>query len=961
MEKGYDDDDDPDEVIEKKINLLKEQLDQQREEKCFLDLEDRIKKKYSDIIRDELIPNQTMKIQPQKLIFKEGVEIVPKNVQKAIPVPIHQVEAAEVEVARLIHAGVIKKVEGVTEWCSPARFVTKPSGALRIVTDFRTLNSYLKRPTHPFPTTETVTKMLNPGSRFFAKIDLVAAYFQVPLAEESQPFTTFMISAGRLSGRYQYDRGAMGLSPSGDWCCFHTDAAIHGVPGAHKSVDDVIIQARTLEELEQRLEILFGKLRANHIIASKKKFQVGSVLEYGGAIIGSVNNEPPTCGPNPTRLQAMRDLVRPDSKKSVEKLLGLFRTFSCFDKNCALLTPHLRYLTNKNTKFSWGPEHEEEFLAIKQLISRVGVLESFDMSRETYLFVDASTKGLGFILLQKDKDGKYHVITCGSTGLSDTQTRYSITELETLAAVWALGKCKFWLIGANMVYLVTDHKPLTDMMKKSINDVHNTRLQSMMEKTLCYNITWKYLRGEHNLIADMFSRSGLSSSSAPEFPRSTNFSVKRVTEGSGRRTVCRELEVLSLQGAEDEVYTKLVESVRQHLKVTDVCNEAIMKDFLGVWSELGLEETRAGTLLTMDGRLVVPHVARGQLLNTLHRCHPGVPTMLEQARHLYWWPGMRSDVTKTCQDCKECDEHARSRMSSAPQEQENISHLSPMDLISIDLHNFRGRTYLSAQDRCSGFRWCEKMKSQSTCEVIKFIQRLQQNYGKITCVRSDGGPQFRTEFKEYLENAGIAHSPSSPYNPVSNSAAESSVRINKLLQKKTGCKDSELADYILWSNCQQRSDHTGSAAETFFRRNMRTKGMPRATIGEVDYQRLQMLRQEAVEIRKKKSTTSHYRANFKLGDRVVIQDTQTKRWSERGEIVGERPCVEDASSRSYLIDVGGASPKLRNRNLIRLSCRYIQPGEQRDWAECSPVGEDQLLQRGKPLKKTVRFINQEGG
>ena len=115
--------------------------------------------------------------------------------------------------------------------------------------------------------------------------------------------------------------------------------------------------------------------------------------------------------------------------------------------------------------------------------------------------------------------------------------------------------------------------------------------------------------------------------------------------------------------------------------------------------------------------------------------------------------------------------------------------MSPMDLISLDLHNYGGRTYLSAQDKCSGFRWCERLKSQASAEVIKFLQRLQQNYGKITCVRADGGPQFRTEFKEYLENAGIAFSPSSPYNPVSNSAAESSVRLNKLLQKKTGCMD----------------------------------------------------------------------------------------------------------------------------------------------------------------------------
>ena len=111
--------------------------------------------------------------------------MIPKNVSKAIPVPLHQVEAAEIEVGRLLQAGVIHKVDEVTEWTSPARFVTKPSGALRIVTDFRQLNQYLKGPTHPFLTTETVTRLLKPESRVFAKVDLVAAYHQVPLAKES--------------------------------------------------------------------------------------------------------------------------------------------------------------------------------------------------------------------------------------------------------------------------------------------------------------------------------------------------------------------------------------------------------------------------------------------------------------------------------------------------------------------------------------------------------------------------------------------------------------------------------------------------------------------------------------------------------------------------------------------------------------------------------------------------------
>ena len=49
--------------------------------------------------------------------------------------------------------------------------------------------------------------------------------------------------------------------------------------------------------------------------------------------------------------------------------------------------------------------------------------------------LDASRRCLGFILFQKDKEGNFYVITCRSTRLSGPQTRYSVIELECLAAV----------------------------------------------------------------------------------------------------------------------------------------------------------------------------------------------------------------------------------------------------------------------------------------------------------------------------------------------------------------------------------------------------------------------------------------------------------------------------------------------------------------------------------------------
>ena len=209
--------------------------------------------------------------------------------------------------------------------------------------------------------------------------------------------------------------------------------------------------------------------------------------------------------------------------------------------------------------------------------------------------------------------------------------------------------------------------------------------------------------------------------------------------------------------------------------------------------------------------------------------------------------------------------------------------------------------------------------------------------------RADNGPCFRGPFQAYLEEVGVVFKPSSSFNPESNASAESAVRLNKLLQAKTACSDRQLQDFMLWSNCLMRPDNTSSPAELFFRRNMKVSGVPRSTIGEVDFERIQALREESVALRKNRDTTKHYRGDFKVGDSVVIQDSQSKQWNQRGSIVSERPCTEPGSSRSYLIDVGGAQLKLRNRQFIRLSCRKVQPAEHISWHESSPVGERQLL------------------
>ena len=72
---------------------------------------------------------------------------------------------------------------------------------------------------------------------------------------------------------------------------------------------------------------------------------------------------------------------------------------------------------------------------------------------------------------------EWKMICCGSRFISETERRYSMVELEMLAVVWALKKCKVYLLGMKKFQIIVDHKPLESIMdKKTLNQIDTPRL-----------------------------------------------------------------------------------------------------------------------------------------------------------------------------------------------------------------------------------------------------------------------------------------------------------------------------------------------------------------------------------------------------------------------------------------------------------------------------------------------------
>ena len=134
----------------------------------------------------------------------------------------------------------------------------------------------------------------------------------------------------------------MGLSPSGDIFCHRTDKAVQGLEGVLKQVDDCLAMGKSVEELEERLVGLLERCRTHNIIFLKQKFKVGKSLGLGGYIIDSISGEL-QIGPDPSRIEAIKSMTVPESKKQVHEFLGVVRTLESWTPHISASSKQKRY------------------------------------------------------------------------------------------------------------------------------------------------------------------------------------------------------------------------------------------------------------------------------------------------------------------------------------------------------------------------------------------------------------------------------------------------------------------------------------------------------------------------------------------------------------------------------------------------------------------------------------------
>ena len=99
---------------------------------------------------------------------------------------------------------------------------------------------------------------------------------------------------------------------------------------------------------------------------------------------------------------------------------------------------------------------------MKQIVTSSPILALYNPKSNTIISADASSYGLGAVLLQRQPHGELKPVAYISRSMTTTEQRYAQIEKESLAFTWACERFANYIIGLKF-HIYTDHKPLVPL------------------------------------------------------------------------------------------------------------------------------------------------------------------------------------------------------------------------------------------------------------------------------------------------------------------------------------------------------------------------------------------------------------------------------------------------------------------------------------------------------------------
>ncbi|GJS23435.1 putative reverse transcriptase domain-containing protein [Tanacetum coccineum] len=373
-------------------------------------------------------------------------------------------------------------------WGALVLFVKKKDGSFRMCIDYRKLNKLTIKNLYPLPRIDDLFDQLQ-GSSVYSKIDLRSGYHQLRIREEDIPITAFQTRYGH------YEFQVISFSLTNAPVVFMDLMNRVCKPYLDKFmivfIDDILIYSKNKEEHKKHLEIILELLKKEQLYA---KFSKCNFWLLSGTITRHEINNKGSRGSG--RVRGYPKLVCYRQHRTKLKTIFGLADYRRFIEGFSLISKPLTKLTQKNKKYEWGTEENEAFQTLKQKLCSAPILALPEVTENFIVYCDASHKGYGVVLMQKEK-----VIVYASRQLKKHEENYTTHDLELGAVVFALKLWRHYLYGTKCT-VYTDHKSLQYILdQKELN----MRQRRWIELLSDYDCQIRYHPGKANVVADALS------------------------------------------------------------------------------------------------------------------------------------------------------------------------------------------------------------------------------------------------------------------------------------------------------------------------------------------------------------------------------------------------------------------------------------------------------------------------
>ncbi|GJT54002.1 putative reverse transcriptase domain-containing protein [Tanacetum coccineum] len=346
------------------------------------------------------------------------------------------------------------------------------------------------------------------------------------------------------------------------------------------------------KEYEGHLKLILKLLKEQELYAkfSKCEFWLSKV-QFFGHVIDSEDIHV-----DPAKIEAIKDWASPKTPTEIHQFLGLAGYYRRFIEGFSKIARPMTKLTQKSVKFDWGEKAEVAFQLLKQKLCSAPILALQKGSENFVVYCDASHKGLGAVLMQKEK-----VVAYASRQLKVHEKNYTTHDLK-LGAVHIL-----------------DQKEL------------NMRQRHWLELLSDYDCEIRYHPRKANVVADALSRKEISK------PLRVQALVMTIGLNLPKQILSAQSEARKEENRKEENF--------------------INEDLQGMINKL---EPRADGTLCLNNRSWIPCLGdlRALIMHESHKSkysiHPGSDKMYQDLKKLYWWPNMKAKIAKYVSKCLTC-------------------------------------------------------------------------------------------------------------------------------------------------------------------------------------------------------------------------------------------------------------------------------------------------------------------